>query len=61
MGENIDTMGDSVFLNTPRVYQIVCKTQRVPTISENTFAGMNSRVPIYVLAACVNKYRVHEY
>ena len=61
MGENIDTMGDSVFVNTPRIYQIVCKTQRVPTISENTFAGMNSRVPIYVLAACVNKYRVHEY
>ena len=61
MGENIDTMGDSVFLNTPRVYQIVCKTQRVPTISENTFAEMSYRVPIYVLAACVNKYRVHEY
>ena len=61
MGENIDTMGDSVFLNTPRVYQIVCKTQRVPTISENTFAEMSNRVPIYVLAACVNKYRVHEY
>lgn len=61
MCENIDTMGDSVFLNTPRLYEIVCKTPRVPTISENTFAGMNSRVPIYVLAACVNKYRVHEY
>lgn len=61
MGENIDTMGDSVFLNTPRLYEIVCKTPRVPTISKNTFAGMNNRVPIYVLAACVNKYRVHEY
>lgn len=61
MGENIDTMGDSVFVNTPRIYQIVCKTQRVPTISANTFAGMSNRVPIYVFATSVNKYRVHEY
>ena len=61
MGENIDTMGDSVFSNDPRLYQITCKTQRVPTISEKTFSGMSSRVPIYVQAACVNKYRVHEY
>ena len=60
-GENIDTMGDSVFVNTPRIYQIVCKTQRVPTISANTFAGMSNRVPIYVFATSVNKYRVHEY
>ncbi len=58
---SVTWIGDGAFAICSGLTEIIVVAVMPPTISGNTFHGVDKSIPLYVLAECVEAYRAAEY
>ena len=60
-GSGVETIGESAFSGCQSIYEMTIYATKVPTIQENTFAGVGTGATLRVPAGCAKKYKAHPY
>ena len=60
-GSGVETIGASAFSGCQSIYEMTIYATKVPTIQENTFAGVGTGATLRVPAGCAKKYKAHPY
>ena len=60
-GSAVETIGASAFAGCQSIYEMTIYATKVPTIQENTFAGVGTGATLRVPAGCAKKYKAHPY
>ena len=60
-GSGVETIGASAFSGCQSIYEMIIYATKVPTIQENTFAGVGTGATLRVPAGCAKKYKAHPY
>ena len=60
-GSGVETIEESAFSGCQSIYEMTIYATKVPTIQENTFAGVGTGATLRVPAGCAKKYKAHPY
>ena len=60
-GSSVETIGEEAFFGCQSIYEMTIYATKVPTIQENTFAGVGTGATLRVPEGCAKKYKAHPY